>query len=195
MEVGSLGGLDKNRVYGLSNTTADNLRLTRSVSTVGSSQSISSSQSKEFVALQQHMAQLTDKYDHLSAEYAQLKASHAQQRVESEQIKASQAQQKAEYEQQKMAYEQQKAAYKQLRKMVMNMANSGTCAPNPFWPYNHRRILPTDSFGRYFKHSPTDLPTELIRRHLTVAATLTDEFTDGYIRSVFHTLTDSFTDG
>jgi len=94
MEVGSSGGPDKNRVYGLSNTTADNLRSTRSVSTVGSSQSISSSQSKEFVALQQHTAQLTNKYDHLSAEYAQLKASHAQQRAESEQIKASQAQKK-----------------------------------------------------------------------------------------------------
>jgi len=65
MEVGSSGGPDKNRVYGLSNTTADNLRSTRSVSTVGSFQSISSSQSKEFVALQQHMAQLTEKYDHL----------------------------------------------------------------------------------------------------------------------------------
>jgi len=138
MEVGSLGGPYKNRVYGLSNTTADNLRSTRSVSTVGSSQSISSSQSKEFVALQQHTAQLTDKYDHLSAEYAQLKASHAQQRAESEQIKASQAQQKAEYEQQKAAYEQQKTAYEQLHEMVMNMANSGTCAPNPFWPYNHQ---------------------------------------------------------
>jgi len=48
MEVGSLGGPDKNRVYGLSNTTADNLRSTRSVSTVGSSQS------KKFVVLQQH---------------------------------------------------------------------------------------------------------------------------------------------
>lgn len=70
MEVGSSGGPDKNRVYGLSNTTADNLRSTCSVSTVGSSQSISSSQSKEFVALQQHTAQLTEKYDHLSAEYA-----------------------------------------------------------------------------------------------------------------------------
>jgi len=138
MEVGSSGGPDKNRVYGLSNTTADNLRSTRSVSTVGSSQSISSSQSKELVALQQHTAQLTDKYDHLSAEYAQLKASHAQQRAKSEQIKASQAQQKVEYEQQKAAYEQQKAAYEQLREMVMNMANSGTCAPNPFWPYNHQ---------------------------------------------------------
>ena len=135
MEVGSSGGPDKNRVYGLSNTTADNLRSTRSVSTVGSSQSISSSQSKEFVALQQHTAQLTDKYDHLSAEYAQLKASHAQQRAESEQIKASQTQQK-------MEYEQQKAAYEQLHEMVMNMENSGTCAPNPFWPYNHQRPPP-----------------------------------------------------
>ena len=27
----------------------------------------------------------------------------------------------------------------------------------------------TDEFGRYFKNSPTDLPTELIRRHLTVS--------------------------
>jgi len=116
MEVGSLGGPDKNQVYGLSNTTADNLRLTRSVSTVGSSQSISSSKSKEFEALQQHTAQLTEKNDHLSAEYVQLKASQAQQKVE---------------------YEQQKAAYEQLREMVMNMVNSGTCAPNPFWPYNH----------------------------------------------------------
>jgi len=132
MEVGSLGGPDKNQVYRLSNTTTDNLRSTRNVSTVGSSQLISSSQSKEFVTLQQHMAQLTDKYDHLSAEYAQLKASHAQQRAESEQIKTSQAQQKEEYE-------QQKATYKQLREMVMNMAtHSGTCAPNPFWLYNHQ---------------------------------------------------------
>jgi hypothetical protein len=42
MEVGSSGGPDKNRVYGLSNTTAENLRSTRSVSTVGSSPSVSS---------------------------------------------------------------------------------------------------------------------------------------------------------
>jgi len=109
IEVGSLGGPDKNRVYRLSNTTADNLRSTRSVSTVRSAQSISSSQSKEFVALQQHTAQLTKKYNNLKAKYAQLKASHtqqrAEQRVESEQLKASQAQQKAEYE---AAHEQQK---------------------------------------------------------------------------------------
>jgi hypothetical protein len=51
MEVRSSGGPDKNQVYGLSNTTAENLRATRSVSTVGSSQSVSSTQSKEFVAL------------------------------------------------------------------------------------------------------------------------------------------------
>jgi len=77
MEVRSSGGPDKNQVYRLSNTTADNLQSTCSVSTVGSSQSILISQSKEFVALQQHTAQLTEKYDHLSVEYAQLKTSHA----------------------------------------------------------------------------------------------------------------------
>jgi hypothetical protein len=37
MEVGSSGGLEKNRVYGLSNTMAENLQLARSVSTVKSS--------------------------------------------------------------------------------------------------------------------------------------------------------------
>jgi hypothetical protein len=57
-----------------------------------------------------------------------------------------------------------------------------------------KKLLPGDKFGRYFKHSPTTLPTALIRWHLTVAATFTDEFTDGYIRSVCHTLTDSVTD-
>jgi len=69
MEVGLLGGPDKNQVYGLSNTTAENLRTAHSVSTVGSSLSISSSQSKEFVALQQRTTQLTKQYNHLSAEY------------------------------------------------------------------------------------------------------------------------------
>jgi len=67
MEVGSSGGPDKNQVYGLFNTTAKNLRAAHSVSTVGSSQSVSSTQFKEFVALQQHTAQLTKKYNHLSA--------------------------------------------------------------------------------------------------------------------------------
>jgi len=36
---------------------------------------------------------------------------------------------------------------------------------------------------------------KLIRRHLAVAATRTDEYTDGYIRSIFHTLTDRLTNG
>jgi len=42
MEVGSFGGPEKNQVYGLSNTTAENLRSACSVSTVGSSPSVSS---------------------------------------------------------------------------------------------------------------------------------------------------------
>jgi hypothetical protein len=71
MEVGSSGRPDKNRVYGLSNTTAENLWAARSVSTVGSTQS------KEFVALQQHTAQLIEKYDHLLVEHAQQKAEDA----------------------------------------------------------------------------------------------------------------------
>jgi hypothetical protein len=66
----SSSGPDKNRVYGLSNTKAENLRAARSVSTIGSSQSVSSTQSKQFMALQQHTTQLTEKYDHLSAAYA-----------------------------------------------------------------------------------------------------------------------------
>jgi hypothetical protein len=33
------------------------------------------------MALQQHTAQLTEKYDHLSAAYAQLKMENAQQKV------------------------------------------------------------------------------------------------------------------
>jgi hypothetical protein len=82
MEVGSFGGPDKNQVYGLSNTTAENLRAAHGVSTVGSSQSVSSTQSKEFVVLQQHTAQLTENYNHLSAEYTQLKAENAQQKAD-----------------------------------------------------------------------------------------------------------------
>ncbi|KAL9391363.1 hypothetical protein Peur_015283 [Populus x canadensis] len=65
MEAGSSGGPDKNRVYGLSNTTADNLRSTRSVSTVGSSPSVSNTQSEEFIALKQQYQQLSTNYDEL----------------------------------------------------------------------------------------------------------------------------------
>ena len=122
MEAGLSGGPDKSQVYGLSNTTADNLRSARSASTVRSSQS------KEFVALQQHTALLTEKYDHLSEAYTQLKE---QQRVASEQ-------QRAESEQQRAESERQRAAYEELPEMVMNMAQGGTCAPNPFWPNNRQ---------------------------------------------------------
>jgi len=71
MEVGTSGGPDKNRVYELSNTMVKNLRAARSVSSVGSSQTVSSTQSKEFVALQQHTTHLTEKYEQLSANYEQ----------------------------------------------------------------------------------------------------------------------------
>ena len=64
---------DKNQVYELSNTTAETLLAARSVSTIGSSQSVSSTQSKEFVALQQHTAHLTEKYEQLSVNYEQLR--------------------------------------------------------------------------------------------------------------------------
>jgi len=65
MEVGSSGGPDKNRVYGLSNTTAENLRSACSISTVGSSLSVSSTQSEEFMALKQHYERLSTDYDQL----------------------------------------------------------------------------------------------------------------------------------
>jgi hypothetical protein len=45
MEAGSFGGPNKNLVYGLSNTTAENLQVAHGVSIVRSSQSISNTQS------------------------------------------------------------------------------------------------------------------------------------------------------
>jgi hypothetical protein len=74
------------------------------------------------MALQQHTAQLTEKYDHLSAAYAQLKTENAQQKVKDAQW-----------------YAQQKAEHDQLREFVMNIASQSgdTCAPPPFWPYNN----------------------------------------------------------
>ena len=66
MEVGSSGGPHKNQVYKLSNTTAENLQAAYSVSTVGSSQSISSTQFEEFMALKQQ-------YERLLADYEQLR--------------------------------------------------------------------------------------------------------------------------
>jgi hypothetical protein len=65
MEVGSSGGPDKNRVYELSNITTENLRSGRSVSTVGSSPSVSSTQSEELIALKQQYQQLSTNYNEL----------------------------------------------------------------------------------------------------------------------------------
>jgi hypothetical protein len=66
MEVGSSGGPNKNQVYRLSNTTAENLQASYSVSTVGTSQSVSSTQFEEFMALKQQ-------YERLLADYEQLR--------------------------------------------------------------------------------------------------------------------------
>jgi len=71
MEAKSSGGPDKNQVYRLSNTPTENLRAARSVSTIGSSQSISSTQSEEIVALKQQTTHLTEQYQQLSADYEQ----------------------------------------------------------------------------------------------------------------------------
>jgi len=73
MEAVSSGGPDKNQVYGLSNNTANNLWAARSVLVVGSSQSISSTQSEEIVTLKQHTADLTQQYQQLSTDYEQLR--------------------------------------------------------------------------------------------------------------------------
>jgi len=65
MEVGSSGGPKKNRIYGLSNTMAENLWSARNVSTIESSPSVSSTQSEEFMALKQQYEQLSTNYDQL----------------------------------------------------------------------------------------------------------------------------------
>jgi hypothetical protein len=65
MEAGSSGGPDKNRVYGLSNTTAEHLRSARSVSIVGSSPSVLNTQFEEFIVLKQQYQQLSMNYDEL----------------------------------------------------------------------------------------------------------------------------------
>jgi hypothetical protein len=65
MKAGSSGGPDKNQVYKLSNTTAENLRSARSTSIVGSSSLELSTQSEKLLALKQQ-------YERLSTDYAQL---------------------------------------------------------------------------------------------------------------------------
>jgi hypothetical protein len=89
MEVGSCGGRYKNQVCGLSNTIAENLRAARSVSTVESSQSVLSTQSKEFLALQQHMVHLTKKYKQQFVNYDQNTAHMAHLTKKYEQLLAN----------------------------------------------------------------------------------------------------------
>jgi hypothetical protein len=77
LEAGLSSGPDRNRVYRLSNTTTENLQTVRGVSTIGSSQSVPSTQSLEFTTLydqgvQEHMAHLNEKYEWLSADYEEL---------------------------------------------------------------------------------------------------------------------------
>jgi hypothetical protein len=73
MKAWLFGGPDKNRVYWFSNTTAENLQTTRSISIVRSLQSISSTQSQEFAALQQQTIHLTEKYERVSADCEELR--------------------------------------------------------------------------------------------------------------------------
>ena len=65
MEVGSSGGPNKNWVHWLSNTTAKNLRAADSVSTIGSSLLVSSTQYEKFMALKQQYERLLTDYDQL----------------------------------------------------------------------------------------------------------------------------------
>jgi hypothetical protein len=72
LEARSSGGPDRNRVYNFSNTIAEDLQTTRGVSTIGFSQSISSTQTPEFeVILDQRVQARTT---HLDANYKRLSA-------------------------------------------------------------------------------------------------------------------------
>jgi hypothetical protein len=78
MEAGSSGGPDRNQVYRLSNTTANNLQMTHIVSTIRSSQSILSTESPEFATLlqqgvQEYTTHLNEKYERLFTEYEELR--------------------------------------------------------------------------------------------------------------------------
>jgi hypothetical protein len=70
LEAGSFCGPDRNWLYGLSNTTTENLRTTRSALIVGCSQSIPSIQTLEFTTILDQQVQ--DQTTHLNDKYAQL---------------------------------------------------------------------------------------------------------------------------
>jgi hypothetical protein len=65
------------------------------------------------MALQQHTAQVTEKYDHLSAEHAQ---QYAQQKADQEQLREM--------------------------VMNIASQSSDTCVPPPFWSYNNQPLPP-----------------------------------------------------
>jgi hypothetical protein len=68
LEAESFSGLDRNRVYRLSNTMVEKLRMTRNVLTVGCLQLVLSTQTPEFAAMldqrvQDQMTHLDEKYE------------------------------------------------------------------------------------------------------------------------------------
>ena len=76
LEAGSSGKPDTNRVYGLSNTTAENVWTTHSISTIESSQSVLTTQTPKFTTLldrvQKCMVHLNEKYKQLNVDYQEL---------------------------------------------------------------------------------------------------------------------------
>jgi len=112
MEVGSSGGPDKNRVYELSNTIAENLRATVVFQSLGAPNQYRAPNLRSSWPCSNTRLSSPKKYDHLLAAYSQLEADNAQQ----------------------------KAEYDQLREFVMNMASQSDdrCAPPPFWSYNNQ---------------------------------------------------------
>jgi hypothetical protein len=77
LEVRLFGGLDRSHAYGLSNTTTKNLWMICSASTVGCSQSISSTQTPEFTAMFDQQVQtwtthVNDKYEWLTIDNKEL---------------------------------------------------------------------------------------------------------------------------
>jgi hypothetical protein len=74
LETWSSSGSNRNRLYELSNTTAENLQRARSVSTIGYSQLVLSTQFPKFTALldqrvQECIAHLDEKYEQLFTDY------------------------------------------------------------------------------------------------------------------------------
>jgi hypothetical protein len=74
LEAGSSGKFDRNRVYGLYNTMAKNLRMAHGILTVGCSQTILSTQTSEFTVMldqrvQAQMVHLNEKCERLTTYY------------------------------------------------------------------------------------------------------------------------------